>query len=90
MVKVCKEHTHEVERGCTYELTPTGISEIKGKIKDSECVICIKLRKLNDLTDLITRELIGLKLVNYINDEPRLELLLFLHDMIDWKIRECW
>lgn len=100
MVKICEGHKYEVERGCTYQIVESGITtneklgielgETGIYLKDSECVICTKLRKLHELVALIGREMINLDLVEYIHEEERQAIFHVLHQMINFKIMENW
>jgi hypothetical protein len=96
MVKVCHGHINKVEDGCTYQIVETGITtEHIGTnmscglyIKDSECVVCIKIKQLQDLTDLIVREMKGLGLGEAIFAEERRKIASTLYDLVDIKVKE--
>ena len=99
MVKVCEGHKSQVEKGCTYQIVPMGINtdgigiklgDTGVYLKDSECVVCTKLRNIHELVSLIGREMVGLGLIKYFQEEERRALFSVLAQMTDSKVREIW
>jgi hypothetical protein len=97
MVQVCAGHKKEVQDGCTYELVETGINTNNEGIalgdtgiylKDSKCVVCIKLRNLHELVASVGREMKSLELIQYFDNELRKEIFSILCRRVDFKIRE--